>query len=146
MLRNISVVFFVGFLSVSCLANTAQQGAAGGAAGGALLGQIIGKDTEATLLGAAIGGVLGYMVGNEMDKNDRQRLNNVYETGPSNNTNQWVNPDTGNSYSVTPQPAYEDRATKKVCRTAQIEAVIDGKREITEAIACRENGRWVIQQ
>lgn len=146
MLRTLSMMFLVGVLSVSCLGSTAQQGAAGGAAGGAVLGQILGNDTEATLLGAAIGGVLGYMVGNEMDKYDRQRLNNVYETGPSNNTNQWVNPDTGNTYSVTPQPAYKDRVTNRDCRTAQIEAVIDGKREITESVACRENGRWVLQQ
>lgn len=134
----------VVLLCTSC-ANKAQTGAAGGAVGGALLGQMIGKNTEATLLGAALGGLLGYVVGNEMDKQDRERLNNVYETSPSYNTSSWVNPDTGNKYAVTPQPAYET-PDNRVCRKAQIEAVIDGKKEITEAIACRENGRWVIQQ
>ena len=59
--------------------NKAGIGAAGGAAGGAILGQAIGHNTEATLIGAAVGGLLGYIIGNEMDKYDREQLNHVYE-------------------------------------------------------------------
>ena len=59
------------------------KGAVGGAAGGALIGQAIGRNTEATLIGAAVGTMLGYIVGNEMDKQDKQQLNNAYERGPS---------------------------------------------------------------
>ena len=126
--------------------NKAQTGAVGGAAAGALLGQIIGKNTEATLLGAALGGVLGYIVGNEMDKFDRQQLNMAYEKTPSNQATSWVNPDSGKSYSVTPQPAYQDK-TNRVCRQAEIEAVIDGKKQKTLSTACRnDQGQWVIQQ
>lgn len=146
MKRSILVVALVALLASSCASvDKAQTGAVGGAAGGALLGQIIGHDTEATLLGAAIGGLLGYIVGNEMDKYDRAQLNRTYESTPSYTTNTWVNPDTGREYSVTPQPAYRD-AENRDCRKAEIEAIIDGKKEITEAVACRENGRWVLQQ
>ena len=144
MLKNMVLVCLVALLCYSC-ANKAQTGALGGAAGGALLGQMIGRDTGATLLGAALGGLIGYVVGNEMDKQDRVRLNNAYETTPSYNTSSWVNPDTGNQYAVTPQPAYT-APDNRICRKAEIEAVIDGKKETTEALACRENGHWVIQQ
>jgi surface antigen len=128
------------------LTTKSQKGAAGGAVGGAILGQIIGHDSEAMLIGAAIGGMVGYIIGNEMDKYDREQLNKTYESTPSNKQSSWVNPDTGNEYSVTPQPAYQDPENDRVCRKAEIEAVIDGKKETTEAIACRENGHWVIQQ
>jgi surface antigen len=146
MIRNILMVCLIGCLVVSCASPSAQKGGVGGAAGGALIGQVIGHDTEATLLGAAIGGILGYVVGNEMEKYDRIRLNRTYETTPSYESTRWQNPDTGHSYSVTPRPAYEDPQYGRVCRKAEIEATIDGKREITEAVACREDGHWVLQQ
>jgi len=125
-------------------ANKAQTGAIGGAAGGALIGQAIGHNTGGTLIGAAVGSMLGYMVGNEMDKNDKARLNQVYETSPSNRTTTWTNPDTGNQYAVTPQPAYKDNEGRN-CREAEILTTIDGKAEKTIGTACRENGRWVLQ-
>ena len=74
------------------------KGAVGGAAGGALIGQAIGRNTEATLIGAAVGTMLGYIVGNEMDKQDKQQLNNAYERGPSGQPVTWVNPDSGNMF------------------------------------------------
>jgi surface antigen len=146
MYKNILVILILAFLCSSCLTTKGQQGAVGGAAGGAILGSLIGGDRESLLIGAAIGGLVGYIVGNEMDKYDREQLNKSYESSPSYEKSSWVNPDTGNEYSVTPQPAYQDTTYDRVCRKAEIEAVIDGKKEITEAVACRENGRWVIQQ
>lgn len=146
MYKNIFVILILVFLTSSCMATKGQQGAVGGAAGGALLGQLIGGDTKSTLIGATLGGLVGYIIGNEMDKYDREQLNKTYETTPSYEKTSWVNPDTGKEYSVTPQPAYQDTTNDRVCRKAEIEAIIDGKKEITEAIACRENGRWVIQQ
>jgi len=126
--------------------NKAQTGAVGGAAGGALIGQMIGHNTEATLIGAAVGTMLGYIVGNEMDKYDRQQLNHVYERGVSNRTSSWVNPDNGNQYNVTPQPAYTNPTTNRVCRKAEINAVIDGKMDKAYTTACRDdNGHWQLQ-
>ncbi len=122
--------------------NKAQSGALGGAAGGAAIGQMIGHNTEATLIGAAVGTMLGYIVGNEMDKYDKQQLNHVYETGVSNQGSAWINPDSGNQYTVTPQPAYQNSANQ-VCREAEIEAIIDGQPQITKSTACRDaNGHW----
>jgi len=114
--------------------------------GGALVGQAIGHNTEATLIGAAVGTMLGYMVGNEMDKYDREQLNHVYERGVSGQPTTWRNPDSGNSYDVRPQPAYSDPTSHRPCRQAEIIAVIDGKTERTYSTACRDdNGRWQLQ-
>lgn len=123
------------------------QGAGVGAVGGALVGQAIGRNTEATLIGAAVGTMLGYIVGNEMDKYDRQQLNYAYEYGPSGQTSSWHNPDTGNSYQVVPQPAYTEPANPNVpCRRAEILATIDGKTQKTYTTACRNSsGQWVLQ-
>jgi len=87
------------------------------------------------------------MVGNERDKLDRDRLNNVYERGPSNQRSAWSNPDTGNRYAVTPQPAYQNPTTNQTCRRAEIEAVVDGKTQKTYNIACRnQSGQWELQR
>ena len=123
-----------------------QVGAATGAAAGAVIGQAIGNDTESTLIGTAVGGLLGYIVGNEMDKSDQRQLNNTYERGVSGQPSAWVNPDSGNQYTVTPQPAYYPPQSNSVCREAEIVAVIDGTTQKTYSTACRDqNGRWVLQ-
>ena len=126
--------------------NNAQSGIGLGALGGALAGQAIGHNTEATLIGAAVGTMLGYIIGNEMDKADRQQLNQVYERGVSGQKNTWKNPDSGNAYEVTPKPAYVEPKTQRPCRQAEIIAIIDGKPERTYTTACRDNdGQWLLQ-
>ncbi|WP_028319046.1 glycine zipper domain-containing protein [Desulfobulbus elongatus] len=146
-MKQLRVVFaLLALLALSSCATRGQTGALGGAAGGALIGQAIGHSTGATLIGAAVGAGLGYIIGNEMDKYDRDRLSNVYESGPSNRRSSWVNPDSGNRYSVTPQPAYQSSGTQQVCRRAEINAVIDGKSQRTYSTACRNSyGEWELQ-
>ena len=144
-------LFAVSYLISSCAGmqvgegEKGQVGAIGGATAGAIIGQAIGHNTEATLIGAAVGGLVGYIIGNEMDKYDRQQLNHVYERGVSNQTAAWVNPDTGNRYMVTPKSAYNP-TPDKICRKAEVEAWIDGKRETTYTTACRDqHGNWQLQ-
>lgn len=146
-MKSLSIVVLLFLLVLSSCATKGQTGALGGAAGGALIGQAIGGNTGATLIGAAVGGALGYIIGNEMDKSDRDQLNRTYEQGASNQRSSWVNPDSGNRYAVTPQPAYNDPSSRQVCRKAEIDAVIDGKRERTYSTACRNSsGQWELQQ
>jgi surface antigen len=146
-MKHVTAIIALCFLlTLSSCATKGQTGAVGGAAAGALIGQAIGHNTGATLIGAAVGSMLGYIVGNEMDKYDRQQLNHVYDRGVSNQRSSWVNPDTGNQYAVTPQPAYQDPRSNRVCRRAEIEAVIDGRIEKTYSTACRDQyGRWELQ-
>jgi surface antigen len=144
-MKYLSIFALLFLFALSSCATKGQTGAVGGAAAGALIGQAIGHNTGATLIGAAVGGMLGYIVGNEMDKYDREQLNHVYERGVSNQRSSWVNPDSGNQYAVTPQPAYQ--SSNRVCRRAEIEAVIDGRPQRTYSTACRdEYGAWQLQQ
>ena len=146
-MKYVSVLALLFLMLLASCANRAQTGAAGGAAAGALIGQAIGHNTGGTLIGAAVGTMLGYIVGSEMDKYDRQQLDHMYERGVSNQRSTWVNPDTGNQYTVTPQPAYQEPSSRRVCRRAEIEAVIDGRPERTYRTACRnEYGQWELQQ
>lgn len=147
----IVAIGFLALITTSCAnvdLNKGQQGVMGGAAAGALLGQAIGRDTEATLIGTAVGGLIGYVIGNEMDKFDRRELNSTYEYGRSGQTSSWQNPDSGNVYQVTPQPAYTSQNNPQVmCRQAEILATIDGRTERTYTTACRNNmGQWVLQR
>ena len=145
-MKHFSLIALLFLLLLPSCANMGQTGAAGGAAAGALIGQAIGHNTGATLIGAAVGSMLGYIVGNEMDKYDRHQLNHTYERGMSNQRSAWVNPDTGHQYVVTPQPAFQDPGTQRVCRRAEIEAVIDGRPQRTFSTACRDqNGSWQLQ-
>ena len=145
---QMAAVTIIFMLITSGCANTSKgAGGAGiGAAAGAIAGQAIGHNTKGTLIGAAVGGMLGYIIGNEMDKYDQAQLNQVYETSPSHQRSQWVNPDTNRSYTVTPQPAYT-QPSGQVCREAEILATVDGRPEKVVSLACRDhNGRWVIQK
>ncbi|MDR3631143.1 MAG: glycine zipper domain-containing protein [Desulfocapsaceae bacterium] len=124
--------------------NRAESGTAMGALGGAVVGQAIGRNTGGTVIGALVGGAVGYMIGNEMDKQDQQRLNQVYEQGVSGQTSSWRNPDNGNAYSVTPEPAVTSQDGP--CRKAKISSVIDGKPQTVYTNACRNSqGEWVLQ-
>lgn len=146
-MKHLTAIIALCFLlTLSSCATKGQSGAVGGAAAGALIGQAIGHNTGATLIGAAVGSMLGYIVGNEMDKYDREQLNHIYDRGVSNQRSSWINPDTGNQYAVTPQPAYQEPSSQRICRRAEIEAVIDGKIEKTYSTACRDRyGRWELQ-
>lgn len=140
----ILLVVMVSLVSCTGQYNKGESGAVMGAAGGAVVGQAIGGSLEATLIGVAVGTMIGYIVGNEMDKYDRQQLNYAYEGGISGQERSWRNPDSGNSYTVTPQPAVQ--GSSGPCRKAEIQAIIDGKQETTYSTACRDSsGRWVLQ-
>lgn len=129
-----------------CAANKATVGGGAGAAGGAIIGQAIGHNTGGTLIGAAVGGILGYIIGNEMDKSDQQQVSHTLETGRSNQPVAWRNPDTGRSYTVTPERAYQDGQNRD-CRRATIKATVDGRPETTHTTACRTNtGEWELQR
>lgn len=144
---SILAIVSISLMLTACTGelNRGQSGAMIGAGGGALVGQAIGHNTEATLIGALVGTFVGYMVGNEMDKYDRQQLNHVYETGVSGQSSNWTNPDTGNAYSVTPQPAVQN-SSGQYCRDAQISALIAGKQQTTHTTACRNQyGQWILQ-
>ena len=127
-------------------ANKAQQGAGLGALAGATVGALTaGNKVQGAAIGAGAGLLLGYIIGNEMDKADQQQVAQTLENTPSGQTNSWHNPDTGNYYAATPQPAYEQDG--RIYRDVEIESTVDGKKEIVHAKAYRNpDGTWQMVQ
>jgi len=144
MWKNFILLLLLAAFISSC-ATKAQTGLGTGAAAGAIAGQAIGHNTGATLIGAAVGALLGYAVGNEMDKADQAKITSAYESMPDGRTSQWVNPNNGNQYAVTPQHTYKNNYNQD-CRDAEILATVDGRPEKIIQTACRdEYGNWRAQ-
>jgi len=143
----IVVLLVVSLLTAGCAGNALTKregGAIFGGAVGAGVGQLIGRSAEATLIGLLIGSLVGIVVGNELDKLDKQNINYAYESQPDNQSHAWQNPNNGNQFSVTPTSTFGTQS--RPCRTATIDAIIDGKREKVNSTACRDrNGVWQLQ-
>ena len=77
-----------------------------------------------------------------MQRADELRVARALETVPSGQVVEWRNPDTGNQYRITPQPAFKD-ADRRDCRRYMTWAFVDGYERELEGTACRTaDGRW----
>jgi surface antigen len=119
-----------------------------GMATGAVLGGVLGHQighgagqTIATIGGAAVGGFLGSRVGGSMDRNDQLKTAHALETSNTGHPTTWLNPDTGQRYTVTPT---RTRASASgPCRDFTTVAEIDGSRQHVQGTACRQaDGTW----
>ena len=124
-----------------------QAGLIGAIAGG-LLGSQVGDGNgkkAAIIAGTILGHHLGSSVGRTMDEVDRMKANQALETQPINKTTSWVNPDSGNKYSVTPTKTFFDPKEMNPCREYTTEAWIGGQKEMVYGTACRQDdGSWKI--
>lgn len=116
----------------------------GGVAGGALGSQVghgRGK-TIATIGGVLAGAALGGAIGGTMDKTDEMYAQKALENTPTNTSQSWRNPDTGNQYNVTPTKTYNN-AAGQACRDYTTTAIIDGQEQVINGTACRQSdGTW----
>lgn len=141
-----SVMLSATLVAGGCATQPTQEQAGmviGGVLGGVLGSQIGHGDgtTAAIILGTLIGAGIGGAVGRSMDDVDRMKTASTLETVRTGVSSQWVNPDTGNSYSVTPTKTVE--TTSGPCREYTIDAVIGGKKEQVYGTACRQaDGSW----
>ncbi len=149
-IKLFSKILLVTAMTVGTSACTKEDsGTLLGAIGGALVGSAVTNDSSVGVaIGTLAGAYIGRDIGREMDERDQQRMyettQSSLETGVSGNANQWYNPDTGNSGSVTPQPAYTDTAGQ-YCREYQQTVTIAGKQETAYGTACRQpDGSWKI--
>jgi surface antigen len=118
----------------------------GGVVGGVVGNQIGGGSgrTIATIVGVVAGAAIGGSVGRSMDETDRQRFAYALESGRTDSRTQWVNPDTGYEYAVTPTRTYDSGTGP--CREYAMDAWIGGEREEIYGTACRQpDGHWRIQ-
>ncbi len=121
----------------------------GGTAIGAIAGGVIGNQIGsgrgrvlATVGGALLGAIVGNGVYQGIRASDEARVARVLESTPSGQTVSWQNPDTGNSFRVTPSPAFKDE-NQRDCREYKTWAFIDGYERELSGVACRDSqGRW----
>ena len=115
----------------------------GGVLGG-VLGAQVGKGTGrdvAIIAGTLAGAYLGSAIGKSMDETDRLKTAQAMERDPTGKSSTWRNPDTGNTYTVTPTKTYETEAGP--CRDFTTKAIIGGKQETVYGKACRQaDGSW----
>jgi surface antigen len=93
----------------------------------------------AIIAGTVAGVVVGGDIGRWMDSVDQGCAAQAMEYAGSSRRVEWVNPDNGAVYQVTPTETYRDR----YCREYQATATIGGKREDVYGTACRKpDGSW----
>ncbi len=121
-----------------------QQGTGtliGTGAGAALGGAITGSGWGA-LAGAALGAAVGGSVGASLDQRDRERMAYALAQQPTNQPYQWVNPDTGAYWQVTPTGTYA-APQGYPCREFSVLARIRGEVRETYGTACLQpDGTW----
>lgn len=137
-----------------CAANSGPKQTAGtliGAAGGGLAGAQIGRgkgQLAAVAVGALLGAFIGNEVGQSLDRADRlyaqRNAQRTLEHAPTGQTSTWVNPDSGNSGSVTPTTTYRS-PDGRYCREYQTTVVVGGRESQGYGTACRQpDGSWQI--
>ncbi|MGH8161817.1 MAG: RT0821/Lpp0805 family surface protein [Gammaproteobacteria bacterium] len=142
------VVLLGATLLVAGCATKEGTGAAIGAGAGALLGHQFGGgrgQTAMTILGAVGGALAGGAIGRSMDKKDRQQTAYALENNRTGQTSTWTNPDTGNTYAVT--PTRTTTQNNEPCRTFVFKNTgANGQAQTITRLACRQpNGTWQIQ-
>ena len=119
----------------------------GGVIGGAIGSQFGGGSGQvaAAIGGTLLGAYIGGSIGRSMDEVDRMKLASSMETARTKQTTTWRNPDTGNSYRVTPQKTWI-QADGQPCREFSTVATIGGKKQQMYGTACRDaSGAWMIR-
>lgn len=152
MWRNVSfVIVLAAVLGLGgCATYQGSQEQAGMVIGGVLggvLGSQVGSGrgrTAAIIAGTLAGAAIGGSVGQSMDEVDRLKTAQALESVRTGVPSRWVNPDSGNQYTVVPTRTYE--TTAGPCREYTIDAVVGGQTEQVYGTACRQpDGSWRIQ-
>ncbi len=149
-------LILAGVLTISACEPGSKEGFGTllGAIGGAAIGSALGDNGDGTTqffavaAGTIAGAAIGSSIGRSLDEADRIAMERnrqiALETYPSGQTATWYNPDTGNSGSYQPQPAYQDK-TGAYCREYQQTITVGGKTEEAYGKACRQpDGTWKI--
>ncbi len=155
-MKTITTTFIAvtALVLVGCANNAGPKQTMGtliGAAGGGLAGAQIGRgkgQLAAVAAGALLGAFIGNEVGQSLDRADRlyaqRNAQRTLEYAPTGQTSGWVNPDSGNSGSVTPTQTYRS-PDGRYCREYQTTVVVGGRESQGYGTACRQpDGSWQI--
>jgi surface antigen len=123
-----------------------QTGAVMGGAVGAAVGSTIGRGegrTAAIILGTMAGTMVGSTIGRYMDQQDRLHTAQTLEYNRTNESSVWRNPDSGNTYRVTPTRTFE--TSQGPCREFTLDANVGTRKQQVYGTACRQpDGSWKI--
>lgn len=142
---------FIGVLGIVLVVSTTtgcarlqeHKGAAIGAGVGAVAGSAIGGDTEGAIIGALIGALAGYGINEYVLEDDREEIAYALEKSETGQSSVWTNPDTGNTYTITPTQTYT--MSGDPCREFVLVREANGTEYETTETACRRaDGRWEV--
>ena len=154
-MKKVVAIVAAAFLLGACANNGQGQKQTGGTLIGAGLGALAGSQIgsgsgqlAAVAIGALAGAFLGNEVGKSLDRADKAAMERstqrALETAPSGQTVAWRNPDSGNSGTITPEPAVR-RDSGEFCRDYQQTITVAGRSEQAYGTACRQpDGSWKI--
>lgn len=149
-MKKILLVTMLSFTTLSLVGCDTMKKQDAGVITGGLVGGLLGSQfgggngkVFATLGGAVLGAALGGAIGNSMDKTDQLAAQQALNNNPTGQSTTWVNPDTGNQYTVKPVNTYYYRGTP--CREYYTTAIIGGKKQQIYGKACRQHdGSWKV--
>lgn len=125
-----------------------QQGEVLGGVIGGVIGAQVGEGrgkTVAIIVGTIAGALIGQHIGQSMDDTDRMRTAMVLNDSRTGEHTNWINPDTGYEYTVTPTRTYEKSGGP--CREFQLDATVGGQtNQNVYGTACLQaDGSWLVQ-
>ena len=127
--------------------NREEIGAVLGGVVGGVVGAKAGSEDHravAIILGAAAGALIGSRIGRELDDKDRGCMAHALELGQPGRPVTWVNPETGVHFAVV--PGTSGKGDSKACRSYQLTATRNGKKEQRRGTACQAGvGEWKIR-
>lgn len=123
--------------------STAVGALAGGLIGGALFH---GRGNVAGILASSlIGGSIGYLVGRQMDQQDRINMANAIVDTPVNQQATWVNTSTNTTYIVRPVRDFHTDSGQ-YCREYRTKIQVGNEWKSAYGTACQQpDGQWQIQ-
>ncbi len=154
-MKRIGIAFLVvAFLLGGCASPMGPKETGGtlvGAGTGALIGSQIGGGRGtmvAVAIGTLAGALIGQGVGQSLDRADQLAMQRnaqyALENTRTNVPTTWVNPDTGNSGSITPVETYQT-SSGQYCREYQQTVYVGGEKQQAYGTACRQpDGTWKI--
>lgn len=145
--------FLLALVAVSvqfagCGTTQGEQGEIIGGILGGVVGSQIGEGTGRTvaiIVGTMAGSMIGRQVGETMDQNDRMLAAQSLTDNRIGETRQWINPDTGNAYAVTPTRSFESGSGP--CREFKLVTTVGGQsgQEVYGTACLQQDGSWLLQ-
>lgn len=144
-------VFFFGLAisMIGCETTThAQQGEIMGGVLGGVVGSQVGEGrgkTAAIIIGTIAGAMIGRHIGETMDEADRMQTAQALNNSRTGVGTTWVNPDNGNTYTVTPTKTFE--RNEGPCREFRLDAQVGNSpsEEVYGTACLQPDGSWLIR-